>query len=496
MIGKQKPYLILTLVLISSLCGCFGFKSSAESSTFNLQNLEGKSNIVPVLIIGSGPAGLMAATYGARGGKPTYLIEGNNPGGLLMYTTEVGNWPGEIMIKGPDIIAKLKEQALRQGATFIQGAVQSIDSSRWPYKVQLEDETVLNALSIVIATGASPRKLAIPGEEEYWGGGVTSCAVCDAPFFKDEDVVVVGGGDSAVEEAIQLSPFAKSITILVRKDQMRAAASMQARLKNYPKISVQYNVEPYKIEGNLESVTGVQLLNSKTGDINPFKATGVFLAIGHIPNTGFLKDMVALDKDGTIKVNHPRHETSVKGIFAAGDVVDKIYRQAGTSAGDGIAAGLDAVKFLDDHNFNNQVASHITSQLYQANMKRSPGKATLRLLESLDDLEKIMSDASDKPIVIEFWTEDCSACKQLMPMLQEAAQKYEGHILFAQVNSDQTQELAGRFAVVRAPTIIVLKNGKVTEKIGFLTNSELDTFLKKQLPEDLMEKNPEVMAEY
>ena len=484
MIGKQERYLVFALALISSLCCCFGFRSSNGNSTFAIQNLEGKQNIVPVLVVGSGPAGYMAATYGARGGKPTYLIEGNKPGGLLMDTTEVENWPGEKMIKGPEIMEKLRQQALHQGAKIIRGAVQKIDASFWPYKVYLEDKTGLNALSVVIATGASPRKLGIPGEEEYWGGGVTSCAVCDAPFFRNDEVVVVGGGDSAIEEAIQLSPFAKKITILVRKEQMRAAASMQARLKNYPKISITYNVEPQKIEGNLENVTGVQLYNNKTGDTHLLRTAGVFLAIGHIPNSSFVKDVVALDRDGNIEINHPRHETSVKGIFAAGDVVDKIYRQACSSSGDGIAAGLDAVKFLDEYNFNNQVASSVASQLYQADVKRSLGEAKLRLLESLDDLEKIMSDASGKPILIEFWTEDCSACKQLMPMLQEAAQEYEGKILFATADSDQAQDLADRFAIVKAPTILVLKGGKVAEKTGFLTKSELASFLKKLLSED------------
>jgi len=479
---NQRFFIFTTLLLASGLGYCFAFREIKTADPFDIKNLFGKENIAPVVVIGSGPAGLMASIYGARGGKETFLIEGNKPGGLLMDTTEVENWPGETMIKGPEIIEKMRMQAQHQNVNFIQDQVERIDSSSWPYRVHLEGGEVLHALTVVIATGASPRKLGIPGENDYWGGGVTSCAVCDAPFFKGEEVVVVGGGDSAAEEAIQLSPFAKKITILVRKGQMRAANSMQTRLKNYPKIEIRYNVEVNKIVGDLENVTGIELYDTTTKKSELFSTAGVFLAIGHIPNSGFVKNIVRTDDEGYILLDGTRHATSTPGIFAAGDIADRVYRQAGTSAGSGIEAGLDAVQFLDDHGYNNQIAAEIADQIYNPQSIRS--QADLISVASLQDLQGYIDTNPDKLIAIDFWTETCSSCKQMLPSLKELAQTFAKKIVFISVDADESDDIAQHFSVMKVPTLITLKKGEIMEKHrGFLSKQELEGYFQILLSE-------------
>ncbi len=491
MMYKNRNWLFfVALLLFSGLGYCFAFRASRKIDKFDIKNIFENENITPVLVIGSGPAALMASVYGARGGKKTFLVEGNKPGGLLMDTTEVANWPGEKMIEGPRIIEKLRDQARHQGVQFIQDQVDKIDTDSWPYEVYLESGTVLQALTIIIATGASPRKLGVAGEENYWGSGVTSCAVCDAPFFKGENVVVAGGGDSAIEEAIQLSSFAAKVTVLVRKDQMRAADSMQSRLKNYPKIDVKYNVEIKKIVGNLESVTGVELYNNRTQETELFATSGVFLAIGHIPNSGFVKKNIRTDKDGYILVNYPYHATSVPGIFAAGDIADKIYRQAVTSAGSGTEAALDAVRFLDDHGYSNQVAHQVASQFYTSEVVRS--QVELLSISSRGELQNLIASNEEKLIVLDFWTETCSSCKELLQSIKKVYQSFANNILFISIDADEATDLVEAFAITRVPTLVTLKNGVVFDKYtGFLGKKELHAYLEKMLSEaTLKDKDP------
>ncbi len=476
---NKRTVLLLSVCAITALGGCFGGLARSNIS-IDMDQLAGKANLMPIAIIGSGPAGLMAAVYGARGGKRTYVIEGNKPGGLLMDTTEVENWPGEIMITGPKIIEKLQAQAAHHNVQFIDDAIERIDGSSWPYKLITENGQEFHALTIIIATGASPRRLLVPGEEDYWGAGVTSCAVCDAPFYKGQEVVVVGGGDSAVEEAIQLSAYADKITILVRKGAMRAASSMQERLKNYSQVSIKYNVEVRKILGDDTQVTGIELYNSVTKQTENMATNGVFLAIGHDPNTKFVKELVATDSSGYIQVKGRTQATSMPAIFAAGDVEDHRYRQAGSSAGYGTDAGLDAVRFLDDHGFNPTIASSIKPQLYNgqkgAESIHSISSDTVRPLETLDQFNELSGKKG--VVVMDFWSETCPSCKQMLPLFKSVSQEYADQAAFATVDADRAEEVVEKFFVHKVPCLLVFQDGNLVARYSdTMSRKELSTFV-------------------
>ena len=471
---------LFLLVSLVSLSGCLGERGSHVS--YDIKNVSTSSNIMPIAVIGSGPAGLMAAVYGARGGKETYLLEGNKPGGLLMDTTEVENWPGEISINGPDIMKKLRDQAMHQGVQFVEDTIERVDFGQWPFKLYTENGTEISALSVVIATGASPRLLNVPGEDIYWGSGVTSCAVCDAPFFKNEEVVVVGGGDSAVEEGIQLAPFAKKITILVRKGEMRAASSMQERLKDYDHISIKYNVEIKRILGDDTNVTAVELYNNKTNTTSEFKAAGVFLAVGHNPNSRTFKDYIALDDNGYIHVEGRTQQTTVKGIFAAGDVEDHRYRQAGSSAGHGIQAGLDAVNFLNEVGYTTKVAQAIENKLYgtsSATAKSVLMPSEVDSISTIEELNKLLSDKQGL-IILDFWAETCPSCKQMLPIIDTVAQELKGRATFIKVNTDEAPDLIEKLMVFKVPCLLVYKDGDLVARFNnTMSRKELKSFVEQ-----------------
>lgn len=469
------------LVLICALGGCFGSKTADVCLQMDLKRLQGKTALMPVAVIGSGPAGLMAATYCARGGKTTFVIEGNKPGGLLMDTTDVENWPGQTTILGPTIIENLRTQAKYQGVTFIQDAVERIDRSQWPYTITTENGQQFHALSIIIATGATPRKLGVMGEEGYWGAGVTACAVCDAPFYKGQEVVVVGGGDSAIEEAIQLTAYAKRITILVRKDRMRATASMVERVREYDHIQILYNVEVRAIEGDGQLVTGVELYNTVTGQTSLFATNGVFLAIGHDPNSLFAREAVAIDAQGYIRVKGGTRETSAPGIFAAGDVADFQYRQAGTAAGQGIAAGLEAVRFLDDIGFTPDLSQECAPQFYGVASLEAIAKQVEPInITMMAELRALINQ--ENILVIDFWSETCPSCKLMLSTLKTVAQEFATQVTFVTVDTDQAPEIVQELFVHKIPCVMIFKNGLLVERsTNVMSRNELSMLINGQL---------------
>ena len=309
------------------------------------------SNVHKVIIIGSGPAGLTAAVYTGRANLHPVVFEGVQPGGQLTITTEVENYPGFPKgIMGPEMMELFREQAQRFGADTQFKEVTSVDFSSRPFKVYV-DETLYVAETIIIATGASAKLLNIPSESQYMGYGVSACATCDGFFFKEQDVYVVGGGDTAMEEANFLTKFARHVTLVHRRDQFRASKIMQDRALTNPKISVVWDSVVDEVLGEerngKKSVTGLKLKNVKTGAVTQVKADGLFMAIGHQPNTGLFKGILQMDEKEYLKVQPGSTRTNIPGVFAAGDVADSYYRQAVTAAGTGCMAAIDAERFLE-----------------------------------------------------------------------------------------------------------------------------------------------------
>ncbi|MBO9636198.1 MAG: thioredoxin-disulfide reductase [Chitinophagaceae bacterium] len=304
------------------------------------------SEKVHCLIIGSGPAGYTAAIYAARANMKPVLYQGIQPGGQLTITTEVENYPGYPEgIQGPEMMVDFEKQATRMGADIRYGLATKVDFSQQPFKVWIDDEKLMEADAVIIATGASAKWLGLPSEERLNGFGVSACAVCDGFFFRGKDVAIVGAGDTAAEEAIYLSKLTNKVSMLVRKDQMRASKVMQDRVLATPNIQVYWDTETDEILGE-NKVDSVRVRNVKTGATEVIPVQGFFVAIGHTPNSDIFKGWLDMDEAGYIQTIPGTSKTNIEGVFAAGDVQDKIYRQAVTAAGSGCMAALDAERYL------------------------------------------------------------------------------------------------------------------------------------------------------
>lgn len=466
--------LALLLIVSSVFFASYFFKrreSASHAHTFSLESLSDTKNIVPVAVIGSGPAGLSAALYAARMNMHTVVFKGSMPGGQLTQTTYVENWPGVGTMLGPDIMKKLQIQAENFGVQAATEAIERVDFSSWPYTLFTDDGTEIKALSVVIATGSKPKRLNIPGEEKFWGKGVTTCAVCDAPFYKDKAVAVVGGGDSAVEQAMELAAVAKSVTMLVRAKELRASPIMKSRIAGYPNISVRYST-------NVKEVLGEnQVKGLKLSDDSILPVDGLFLAIGHDPNTQIFKGSLETDQTGYLVLKHPTQATSLHGVFAAGDVADYRYRQAGVASGDGIKAALDAASFMRDIGFNENISRRLESRYYDAEKDiEIPEMTEVLTSKDFDELAK----AEKRTLVLDFYAPYCPSCMQMLPIVGAVSAKLDKGFKFIKIDTGKSDELAKRFDVPMIPTILVIHKGKLVSRTTEIMNKrQLIQFLQK-----------------
>ncbi len=301
-----------------------------------------------LLIIGSGPAGYTAAIYASRAMVQPILLQGIQPGGQLTITTDVENWPGDASVMGPDLMVRMEHHAKEMGTEIISDHVMSLDLSKRPFVAVGDSGTTYTADALILATGAQAKWLGLPSEEHFKGFGVSACATCDGFFYRGQEIVVVGGGNTAVEEALFLTNFASKVTLIHRRDSLRAEKIMQDRLFKNPKVAVLWNNEIAEVVGAHapRGVEGVRARNVKTGEITEIPCKGFFVAIGHAPATELVKDQLEMHNGGYVKVMEGSTRTSIPGVFAAGDLTDHVYRQAVTSAGMGCMAALDAEKFL------------------------------------------------------------------------------------------------------------------------------------------------------
>ncbi|MGF6861109.1 thioredoxin reductase (NADPH) [Rhodobacteraceae bacterium MBR-64] len=304
-----------------------------------------------LLIIGSGPAGYTAAVYGARAMLEPVLVQGIQPGGQLTITTEVENWPGDASVQGPDLMVRMEEHAREMGAEIIADYISALDLSARPFTATGDTGTTYTADAVILATGAQARWLGLPSEEKFKGFGVSACATCDGFFYRGKEVVVIGGGNTAVEEALFLTNFATKVTLIHRRDSLRAEKILQDRLFKHPKIEVLWDHSVDEVLGETDpiGVSAVRARHVKTGKTTDIPCAGFFVAIGHAPASELVQGQVEMHHGNYVKVKPGSTETSVPGVFAAGDLTDHVYRQAVTSAGMGCMAALDAERFLAEH---------------------------------------------------------------------------------------------------------------------------------------------------
>jgi thioredoxin reductase (NADPH) len=433
---------------------------SGPEITIVADKLSSVQNLVPVAVIGSGPAGLSAALYAARMNLYTVVFKGGLPGGQLMGTSTVENWPGVGAMLGPDIMKQMEKHVERFGVQFSVDSIEKVDFSTWPYVLKTDEGTDIHALTVIIATGSTPLRMNCPGEEEYWGRGVSTCAVCDAPFYKNRDVVVVGGGDSAAEAALQLAVASRHVTMLVRGDAMRASTVMQQRLHEYQNIEIKFNTKITKINGDGNHVKHVDILTKK----HPSTITtdAVFISIGHTPNSDLFKQYIKLDDHGYILPAVPgTQQTSLPGIFVAGDVADYRYRQAGVAAGDGIKAGLDAIAFLRDRGFTEVVDKQLDRNYFDVG--RGAVHVKLPIVTSKSTYQTEIK-GEKRPIVLDFYAPYCASCMRMIPIFESAAAKLGTQLKFIKVDVSKSKELSNLFDVPMIPTILVIKNGKLLSR--------------------------------
>jgi thioredoxin reductase (NADPH) len=310
------------------------------------------SEKIHCLIIGSGPAGYTAAIYASRAGLKPVMYQGLQPGGQLTITTEVENYPGYPEgVMGPQMMKDFEAQAQRMGADIRWGMATKVDLSSRPFKIEIDEEKWVEADSVIIATGASAKWLGLESEQRLNGYGVSACAVCDGFFFKDKEVAIVGAGDTAAEEALYLSKLCTKVHMLVRRDEMRASKVMQQRVLSTPNIQIYWNSETAEILGD-KKVSGLRIRDTQTGETKDIELSAFFVAIGHTPNSGIFKGFIDMDEEGYINTIPGTSKTNIEGVFACGDVQDKMYRQAVTAAGSGCAAALDAERYLGALAFN------------------------------------------------------------------------------------------------------------------------------------------------
>ncbi len=347
----------------------FAFNFIFATSEFNLDKVYDIENIVPFLVIGSGPCGLTAGIYGANGGIPTLVLTGDMRGGQLNLTPFIENWPGVRNVITSDLIDTLFKQAKDFGSYVLEDSIASVNLEKWPFEAWTDSGVKLNVLSMLIATGSTPKRLEVPGEDGHFGRGVSTCANCDGHFFGGKEVVVVGGGNSALEEAIQLSSHAKKVTVFVRGSSLRAADRLQKKIVDYDKIKILFNREIVEILGPNNKVTGVKVKNNLTGEVSVMKTDGVFLAIGRTPNTSLFNGKLKLNSSGYICTGENFRTVSSPAIFAAGEVADTGCFQAVEAASAGSIAARAAVQFLREIGFTDKFVKSAKRKFFVNNKK-------------------------------------------------------------------------------------------------------------------------------
>ncbi|MGE0207395.1 MAG: FAD-dependent oxidoreductase [Candidatus Babeliales bacterium] len=462
---NNKNIKIIAFAGLFILCAGIYTYFSYFNTKPTLEKALNHKDLVPVLIVGSGPAGLSAALYTSRAKLPTIVLTGDHPGGTLADVREIENWPGKRKASGENAINDLKAQATKFGTQILNDKVLSINLSSWPFVVKTRDGRTFNVMSLILATGRIAKKLNVPGVEEYWGHGVGVCTICDAPFHKGHNVAVVGGGDTAADRALQLAAFAKKVYMLVKDSELDASGFVQDYVKKNDKIEVLYNTELQEVTGEGDSVTGAKIFNTKTKQASDIAIQGIYFAIGWHPNSDLVQKQVKLQEGDFIWLDGQTQKTSISGFFAAGDVADSLYGKAGVATGSGVKAGMDAIKFMQRLGFEPGTAEKYKDKLAKPEAEKS---MELQNINNLAQLKNLVSNET-KPIVVDFYTDYCPTCKALMPNLKMLAAQFKDQVLFIKANFDEAQSIVQFYNIPSVPYLALFKNGelvKKTKKIG------------------------------
>jgi len=445
-----------------------------------------------VVIIGSGPAGYTAAIYAARANLKPFMFQGYQagglPGGQLMTTTEVENFPGfPDGITGPQLMERMRAQALRWGTEMVTEDVVAVDLSQRPFVIRSSEREV-KAHSVVIATGATARRLGLPSEQEFWNNGISACAICDGatPIFKNEELVVIGGGDSAAEEAVYLTKYGSHVHLLVRSQAMRASKAMQDRVINNAKITVHWETEAVDVFGGVQ-MEGIKVRHRSTGKEKDISAKGLFYAIGHTPNTWLFEGQLELDAVGYVVTQSNSVETSVDGVFAAGDVQDHEFRQAISAAGTGCMAALLAERWLSSQD--------LVTEFHQTEASEKPEdedkKAEYQMAAEFDPdttrhvggyaLRRLYHE-SDRPIVVKYAAPTCGPCHTLKPILSKVIDGFEGRVHYIEIDITEDPDIAESAGITGTPTVQFFRDKALVEEVrGMKPKSRYRESLEKAL---------------
>lgn len=446
------------------LSGCI---NSNSLNKFNINKVQVDKDVYPVVIIGGGFGGLTSGMYLAQANIKHILLEGETPGGAITMSHSVCNWPGEKNISGPDLAAKIKDHAKSSGANIVSSTVIDVDFSVWPYLIKTKDNKTIKALSCIIGTGATPIFLNIPGEDKYFGKGVSKCATCDGPFYKNKTVAVIGGGNTAITDASYLSNIAKKIYLVVRRDKLRAMGKAVDTLISKPNVEVLYNTNVKEVIGDNKKVTKLKILNNKNNSISNINVDGMFLAIGAKPNSQLFENQLELDSNKHIILNNGQ-KTSLKGIFAVGDICEPEFKQLIIASGHGAKAAMQTQKFLDKIGYTpkEQEVKKETKptvkpkvQPKQQTAQKSTDHENLISLKNVDEFKEEVLNYNGN-VVVDFYAHWCFPCKMMMPVIEKLAKEFSGKVKFVKADVSQIQALGGMWSVRGVPTFIFFKDGK------------------------------------